>query len=768
MVKLLTWLGYRRYYLQKIVGYQLKDCAYDIDEIITTLGNNERLQVFRSPQPLNLASPKKIATGTCNNMSRTRSGIHKAGLLVLKALSARIRIQTLNLLLEKGSLSYTEMMNSLKLDVTRDAGRFAYHLKSLLNADLIEPDVETKKYRLTNLGQRVIEITDEIDERTHKRRKMLVRTSHLSIEEFDRNKIMRSLINEANVPTDIAQKVARETEKRLQQFKTKYITAPLIREIVNSILLEKHYEEYRHNLTRLGLPVNEVTQLINTPIPNGESVLRTAGNAVMEEYTLLSVLPRNLSDAYLSGNLHISNLGQWILKPNEIVHNLSSTHEENKPRTLEAALNLVVNIIRNTAMEMMGQQIVDDFNVYLAPFTHAANPQKIKKLLRLFINDLNQRTATPTTITLESLMEKSISHPQEAHNLAFLLIETIAEENQKKPIRNPKIVMKCRPRSLRDENESLLYELHRLAAISPMVYIANLWSENTVNATYTASGSRFADDWLGDWELDVQRTGNLDTVFINLPRASFDADGNEDKFFELLDNLLEMAKQALEIKYKAIKKRIDRNLLPSLSHKVNGTCYFRSENATRTIATIGLDESVQVLLGEKDAQDQDKVSSLKEKVVKYIYKYSKKHAKKPRNRLTTAIVPSITATRRFARLDVEKYGWSIVKTQGLKANPFYSDISRFYVQEKSQLDLEEQLHQLTPGGHLTLLGIENSQLSGEQLLAKTKELVARKIGFFAYNLLFRHCQSCKTGFKGAKSKCPNCGSTKTTPLSHFQ
>jgi ribonucleoside-triphosphate reductase len=658
------------------------------------------------------------------------------------------------------------MMNSLKLDATRDAGRFAYHLKSLLNSDLIEPDVETKKYRLTNLGQRIIEITDEIDERTHKRRKMLVRTSHLSIEEFDRNKIMKSLINEANVPTDIAQKVARETEKRLQQFKTKHITAPLIREIVNSILLEKHYEEYRHNLTRLGLPVNEVAQLIDTPILNGESVLSTAGNAVMEEYTLLSILPRDLSDAYLSGNLHISNLGQWILKPNEIVHDLSSTNEEIKPKTLEAAFNLVINIIRNTAMEVMGQQILDDFNVYMAPFTHAVNSNKIKRLIRLFINDLNQRTPTPTTITLESLIEKSISHPQETHDFTFLLLETLAEENQKKPIRNPKIVMKFRPGTMRDGEESLLYELHRLAAISPHVYIANLWSESSVNVTYTASGSRLADDWLGDRDLDIQRTGNLDTVFINLPRVSFEAERNEDKFFELLDNLLETTKQALDTKYKAIKKRMDKNLFPSLSYKVNGASYFRSENATRTIAAIGLDESIQALLGEKDAQDYDK-ASLKEKVVKYIYKYSKKHAKKPRNRLTTAIVPNITAARRFARLDVEKYGRSVVKTQGSKVNPLYSDISRFYVQESSQLDLEEQLHQLTPGGHLTLLGIENSQLSGEKLLVKTKELVARKIGFFAYNLLFRRCLSCKTDFKGVKSKCPNCGSTRTMPLSHF-
>jgi len=186
------------------------------------------------------------------------------GAKVLKAVSSPLRLQILNFLFDKGSLSYTELMISLKMNPSRDAGKFAYHLKFLLDSNLVEADVSSKKYFLTDLGKMVLDISDKIEKRVLGHSEMLIRTSHFTLEEFDHNKIAKSLIKEANVPTDLAQKTAKEAEKRLRKAKTKYITAPLVREIVNTILVEKGHENYRHKLTRLGMPVQEVTDLLNS------------------------------------------------------------------------------------------------------------------------------------------------------------------------------------------------------------------------------------------------------------------------------------------------------------------------------------------------------------------------------------------------------------------------------------------------------------------------------------------------------------------------
>ncbi|MCX8171188.1 MAG: helix-turn-helix domain-containing protein, partial [Candidatus Bathyarchaeota archaeon] len=77
----------------------------------------------------------------------------RTGARVLKAVSSNLRLSILKLLFDRGPLSYTEIMKILKLSPSKDAGRFAYHLKVLLNMDLIEPDVESKKYVLTDIGK---------------------------------------------------------------------------------------------------------------------------------------------------------------------------------------------------------------------------------------------------------------------------------------------------------------------------------------------------------------------------------------------------------------------------------------------------------------------------------------------------------------------------------------------------------------------------------------------------------------------------------------
>ena len=149
------------------------------------------------------------------------------GVKVLKAVSSPLRLQILNLLFDKGALSYTELMNHLKMNPSRDAGRFAYHLKFLLKANLVEVDSEAKKYLLTDLGKMVIDVAERVEKKAVKPKGMLVRTSHFTFEEFDSNKIANSLIREAKMPPDQAQKTAKETEKLLLKSKIKYLTAPL-------------------------------------------------------------------------------------------------------------------------------------------------------------------------------------------------------------------------------------------------------------------------------------------------------------------------------------------------------------------------------------------------------------------------------------------------------------------------------------------------------------------------------------------------------------
>jgi len=726
----------------------------------------------------------------------------RLGARVLKAVSSSIRLQVLNLLFDRGPLSYTEIMNILKLNPSRDAGRFAYHLKFLLKADLVEPDTETKKYRLTDLGRMLVGVTETIEEHAFKRRKMMVRTSRLAVEEFDRNKIAESLVKEANVPQDLAQRIARETEGRLLEVKTKYLTAPLIREFVNAILIEKGLEEYRHKLTRLGLPVYDVTQLIRSAGAKSlsvEAVHKAAGDSVFEEYTLLNVLPRDIADAHLSGSLHLDNLGTWVLKPSGFMHDLRfflqnglqlgspelAWASSGPPKSFEAALQTASNLLRIATTEVSGEQLLDYFSVFLAPFTRGLEAERLRESLRLFLLNLNH-SLSDASLPLQFSMGLELGVPSflqereafgpggkkvgsygdfaaECLLIASLLLEVMLEEGQQKPVFQPSLMVKIRPETLRNRDcEPLLFKAHRLAAERGLPYFANLFPKEQTYACYTATGCRLANDWKQDWELDTMRTSSIDDVLINLPRLVYESDGKKAEFFRLLDEQLEMALRALEIKYLTIKQRVRENLLPFLTQRVNGDHYFRVENSTRLVGFVGLSEAVESFAG-KALHEDGKALGLAEEILSYIHSGVRKSMRKPETRPVAAMIPGCEAARRLAELDVERYGWARVRVRGSKEQPFYTDLVAVPIQAgvtlEERLGIEERLQQQATGGHLTVLQLEDGEQNPDTLLSLTKRIVTTsRVGLFTYNRNFAYCSRCRKTFSGQQSKCPVCGS----------
>ena len=209
------------------------------------------------------------------------------------------------------------------------------------------------------------------------------------------------------------------------------------------------------------------------------------------------------------------------------------------------------------------------------------------------------------------------------------------------------------------------------------------------------------------------------------------------------------------------------SLLPFLAAEFNGSEYFRLQNVTRTIVLIGLKDAARTLTGEPSAKDIGETFVSTERILKHAFDYAKRHAKKPRTRLTTAIIPDERASKRLAKLDLEKYGWGIVTAQGSKENPFYSDAIQSFPSGKEQLELEERIQKLTPGGHLALVGSEDPEPSPEMLISTTKRLASSQLRFFTYNSAFTHCQHCGVTSSGTNLKCQRCGSTGVHISGHF-
>ncbi len=718
------------------------------------------------------------------------------GVKVLKAVSSPLRLQILNLVFDHGSLSYTELMNSLKMNPSRDAGRFAYHLKFLLKADLLEANTETKKYILTDLGKMVLDVADRVEKKVDKPRGMLVRTSHFTLEEFDANKIANSLIKEAKVPPELAKKAAKEAEKRLRKSKTKYLTAPLIREVVNAILVEKGFEDYRHKLTRLGMPVHEVSSLVGAKDADqdSEAVLSKAGKTVLSEYTLLNVFPRDIADAHVSGAIHIKDLGTWILKPNEVMHDLRFFLQHGlkqvdplqlsaaPPQDFESALAVVFNILLHTSRETNEMQTCDYFNVFLSPFIKDSDVVSIKKELRLFLLNVSQHANA--TLGMELLIPKFVAgnlaigpngkacgkysdFSEESQLLASLAIEILAEESVLKPLFNPRLILKISKEALTDENtKPLLLKAHNFATERGTIYFASTLQKGAKPVVFSASGCKLEADLTGDWETDNLRTGCLGVVTINLSRIVRESEKDKNKFFEILRERFELAARALKIKYRALRQN-GKNLLPFMTQKSNGDVYFRLENCSRMINLAGFRESVESFCGN-DLSHEETVK-FAEELVGYLIGFKRKLSRRYGKRLFPTVLCSLESSVRLAQLDIEKYGVAKVAFSGTRDKPYYSTTKRLYLQpgdfpyvSSEYLELEQKLKDLNAGGSLDIIELEENEYQPEQLLKLTEHLIKNEfIEFFTYNRIATYCDSCKKSWFGAVHKCPSCGSIGT-------
>ncbi len=232
----------------------------------------------------------------------------------LKTLGQKIRIDILKKLsLSSNPLPYSILQKEV-LGTNPNSVNFSFHLKTLKNSDLMNTTDEG--YVLSALGRQILKNIVSIEKILNDKNKtIMIRTSKYSKEPFDSSKIKNYLIKEGQVGEHLAKQIAKEVEERLSKTNITYLTAPLMREYINGILLENGQEEIRHRLTRLGTPPYEVSRYFDNSRINPELLLSKLGSEVSEQYLLLNLLPKNLADMYLSGELVLLNLNYWSLRP---------------------------------------------------------------------------------------------------------------------------------------------------------------------------------------------------------------------------------------------------------------------------------------------------------------------------------------------------------------------------------------------------------------------------------------------------------------------
>jgi len=172
-------------------------------------------------------------------------------------------------------------------------------------------------------------------------------------------------------------------------------------------------------------------------------------------------------------------------------------------------------------------------------------------------------------------------------------------------------------------------------------------------------------------------TGSIGVVTINMPRIGY-LSKTKKEFFERLGRLMDLAKESLEIKRKALENFIEKGLYPYSKHylasvKKMRNCYFG--NHFSTIGLMGMNEALLNFLGENIGSKRGKKFALE--VLDFMRERMVKYQEETGNMYNLEATPGEGTSYRQARVDKEKYPDII--TAGTKKVPFYTNSTQLPV-----------------------------------------------------------------------------------------
>jgi len=668
--------------------------------------------------------------------------------MIFSVMASPNRIDILRILNSKGPLTYSELKSLAGFKSKKESGKFAYHLRKLLRQSLVALNKSERRYTITNLGKLVLSLARQIEERSIiEGGKMYVRTSHDSIEEFNPQKIIQSLVREGSLPLELAQKITEEVENRIYKYQTRYLTGSLIRELVNSVLLEHGHEEYRHKLARVGLPIFEVQEMISNAenIDNGvEGLLFKTGKIVFAEHLLTSTLPKDVADAHLSGDLHITNLGLWSILPDTIFINVKTLIEDGIDlkgkylgvcripsvktlNNLSSALSMIIALISKEASQ---EVVMDDLILLLSKYSKDL-PELERKLVDTF-------TASSITIGYSKMPTVvSFRIPLGAEQK---IVKTVlsAYKTYAKLTPLPKIGL------------VIDYEKGRIADVSQTLSEIIVLGGNVIFAKQKTSQKGVT--YQKDTTPSVLHLGSLS---INLPRLAFESNKDETYFRARLALLIKPALDSMALRKKSISNLIRLGVSPILSAN---TQYIQNSTVSLVINLVGLQNAVYGILGfKKNNEGQGILYKVIETAVDIA-------SKKGKN-LGIDIIVSMTeseGTERFIALDGEKYGKNSV--QQITNTETYSqgiilDIDTLTGLTGKSPEITEcnKIGKILNGGLLIQITIPKHTKADE--IKKVIEKGAAITSSFKPVMQVPICGNCGSKDEKLEDKCPACKST---------
>ena len=669
--------------------------------------------------------------------------------MIFSVMASPNRIDILRILNSKGPLTYSELKSLAGFKSKKESGKFAYHLRKLLRQSLVALNKAERRYTITNLGKLVLSLARQIEERSIiESGKMYVRTSRHSIEEFNSNRITQSLVREANMPLEQAHKITEEVENKVYKFQTVYLTSSLIRETVNSILIEHGYEEFRSKLARLGLPGSDISDMFSNPIysRNGvEGILSETSMAVFSENLLFNVLPKDITDMHLAGELNISNTGLWNLMPDTVFIDTSNIIENGlnfkgkylnvsrvKPiRTLDDITAILPVLISVLSRETSKEIILDNFISSISNKFQNNNEDIESVFSRAFISSSISRSYSSSgfpVITFPISLDGS--------SITRSILGAYVKYLDHTP--TPTIGLSL----VGNDHDSVLRNSDLICNI---VKNGGILSISRNFRSHTGIVKTLADE-------KSSSVISLQSLAINLPRLAYQSNKDETYFRARLALMIKPAISALLARKNSIIEMMRREMLPVLA---NITQMMHLSKMNLVINLTGIRESVYNILGhEFDGEE------IIQKVLHTAVEVATDQGNQAGDDSVRIAMITDDSNTRLASLDSEKYGNMYRKAGDEMLIKSYSQgllISGrdLLSNPDSTIESSNSIDRLLNGG--TSLNVDVGDLTDSELM----DCIDKSRDFNFFRPIYRNkvCSSCGAKISMTSEVCQSCGST---------
>ena len=372
-----------------------------------------------------------------------------------------------------------------------------------------------------------------------------------------------------------------------------------------------------------------------------------AVTGLIKQYWLDRVYPKEIREANKSGDFHLHNLDclgpycmGWDLYDLLIkgFGGVSGKVESKPAKHLGTALGQLVNFFYTLQGEAAGAQAISSFDTLLAPFIRHdhLNYKEVKQAIQefLFNGAVPTRVGFQTPFTNISLDVKVPStlkntpiiiggQPQketygdfqeEMDILNKALFEGMIEGDAKKRVFTfPIPTISITPDF--DWNSPALEPMWEATAKYGINYFSNFIQSDMKPEDVRAMCCRLR---LDNRELYKRGgglfganplTGSMGVVTINLPRIGY-LSKSEKEFFARLAHLMDLAKESLEIKRKALENFMEKGLYPYSKNYLSGIKKIRGSywaNHFATIGLIGMNEALLNFMGKDVASKEGRI-----------------------------------------------------------------------------------------------------------------------------------------------------------------